>query len=49
LGGNSRRPKTKAELQEREAAGLWQAQVLAKFIGERKQRITVDVILKIHP
>jgi len=48
MGENLPRPKTKAELQEREAAGLWQAQVLAKSIGERKEKITIDVILKIH-
>jgi fido (protein-threonine AMPylation protein) len=48
MAGSFRRPKTKAELQEREAAGLWQAQVLAKSIGERREKITIDVIQKIH-
>lgn len=45
---NFQRPKTKDELKEKEAAGLWQAQVLAKEIGESSQKITIDVILHIH-
>lgn len=48
MEGSFRRPRTRAELHEREAAGLWQAQVLAKSIGDRKEKITIDVILKIH-
>jgi fido (protein-threonine AMPylation protein) len=42
------RPKTEIELQEREAAGLWKAQALAKSIGGSKEKITLDVILRIH-
>jgi len=48
MAGGFRRPNSKVDLQEREAAGLWQAQVLAKSIGERKEKITIDGILKIH-
>jgi fido (protein-threonine AMPylation protein) len=48
MGGSFHRPKNKAELQEREAAGLWHAQGLAKSIGERKEKVTIDVIRKIH-
>ena len=48
MEGRFHRPKNKAELQEREAAGLWQAQVLARSIGEHKQKITIDVIQRIH-
>lgn len=43
-----RRPRSENELKQREAAGLWQAQALAKQIGEGRQRITIDVILRIH-
>jgi fido (protein-threonine AMPylation protein) len=43
-----RLPKDEDELKEREAAGLWQAQVLAKEIGESKEKITLAVILRIH-
>ncbi|HUC02035.1 MAG TPA: Fic family protein [Candidatus Paceibacterota bacterium] len=42
------RPKTEAELKEREAAGLWQAQALTKQIAESSQKITIDIILRIH-
>jgi fido (protein-threonine AMPylation protein) len=42
------RPRTDQELKQREAAGLWRAQALAKEIGESKERITLDVILRIH-
>lgn len=45
---NFRRPRNEKELQEREAAGLWQAQALAKEIGEGSEKITIDVILRIH-
>lgn len=43
-----RRPRGEDELREREAAGLWRAQALAKEIGERKEKITLTVILRIH-
>ncbi|MEK7572352.1 MAG: Fic family protein [Patescibacteria group bacterium] len=42
------RPRNEKELQEREAAGLWRAQALAKSIGESKEKITLSVILRIH-
>jgi cell filamentation protein len=42
------RPKSEDELKEREAAGFWQAQALAKRIGEGSEKITIDVILGIH-
>jgi len=48
MAGGFRRPKSQPELLEREAAGLWQAQVLARSIGEHKEKITIDSILKIH-
>jgi len=41
-------PKDEQELKEREAAGLWQAQTLAKEIGESKEKITLQVIKRIH-
>jgi hypothetical protein len=41
-----RLPRSEKELQEREAAGLWRAQALAKSIGESKEKITIDVILR---
>lgn len=43
-----RRPKSDDDLKEREAAGLWQAQALAKKIGESSQKVTLNVILSIH-
>ena len=41
-------PKDDDEVKEREAAGLWRAQALAKDIGEGKEKITLAVILRIH-
>ncbi len=43
-----RRPKDDEELQELEAAGLWRAQALAKEIGESSEKITLEIILRIH-
>jgi fido (protein-threonine AMPylation protein) len=43
-----RRPRSEEELKQREAAGLWRAQALAKDIGESKERITLETILHIH-
>jgi hypothetical protein len=37
-------PRNDEEVQKREAAGLWKAQVLAKQIGEGKEKITLEVI-----
>ncbi len=48
MAKNFARPKTEDELKEREAAGLWLAQVLSKQIGESTEKITLDVILHIH-
>lgn len=48
MGKGLRRPKNKEELDGREAAGLWKAIALAKDIGERKEKITLAVILRIH-
>lgn len=42
------RPRSEDELKEREAAGFWQAQALAKKIAEGPEKVTVDVILRIH-
>ena len=42
------RPRKEEDLREKEAAGLWQAQALSKKIGEGSQKITIDVILRIH-
>lgn len=42
------RPRAEKDLKEREAAGLWQAQTLTKQIGESSEKITLDVILRIH-
>jgi fido (protein-threonine AMPylation protein) len=43
-----RPPKDDQELKQSEAAGLWQAQALAKEIGESPEKITLEVILRIH-
>ena len=43
-----RLPRGEDELKEREAAGLWQAQALAKEIGESDEKITLAIILRIH-
>ncbi len=48
MGRNFRRPRDEEELQEREASGLWQAQALAKDIGESSEKITIETILHIH-
>lgn len=42
------RPKDRTEVEHRETAGLWKAIALAKEIGESKERITLDTILRIH-
>ncbi len=43
-----RRPRDKNELDDREVAGLWKAISLARTIGESDERITLDVILRLH-
>lgn len=43
-----RRPRNQDELADREVAGLWKAIALAKKLGESKERITLDTILRIH-
>lgn len=43
-----KRSKTEKELQEREAAGLWRAQALARTIAESDEKITLEVILRVH-
>lgn len=43
-----RKPKSEEELQRREAAGLWKAQILAKNIAESDEKITLDVLLRLH-
>ena len=48
MAGRFLRPRSEEELLEREAAGLWRAQKLAKAIGEKKEKITIDAIRKIH-
>lgn len=42
------RPRSKAELGRREAAGLWKAIALSKKIGESGEKITLDTILGVH-
>jgi Fic family protein len=48
MARNSKLPKNEKELKEREAAGLWRAQALARKIGESNEKITLAVILHIH-
>ena len=43
-----KRPKSKTELDEREAAGFWKAIALANEIGLGDEKISLDVILRIH-
>lgn len=43
-----KRSKTEEELKEREAAGLWNAQALTRVIAESDEKITLEVILRIH-
>lgn len=43
-----RRPRTQAELDHLELRGLWQAQALAKDIAEGDDKITIEVILRVH-
>jgi len=46
--GKSKRPKTRTELEDLEAQGLWRAIALGKNIGEGNEKITLEVILRIH-
>lgn len=48
MGNNFVRPKNKEELEKFESAGLWKAQIEAKKIAEGKEKITLELILKIH-
>ena len=48
MAKNFRRPRSDEELKQSEAAGLWRAQALAKEIGQSSEKITIDVILRIH-
>lgn len=43
-----KRPRTKLELDALEVAGLWKAISESKRVAESNQKITLDVILKIH-
>ena len=43
-----RRPKDSEELQKREAGGLWMAQHLANKIAESTEKISIEVIWKLH-
>lgn len=43
-----RRPRTGPDLDRLEAAGFWQAIKLARRIGERSEKITLQSILDIH-
>ncbi|MEJ0053262.1 MAG: Fic family protein [bacterium] len=43
-----RPPKDKDELEDREVRGFWKAIALSKKIGESRERITLDTILRIH-
>lgn len=48
MGKGFKRPKDKDDLDDREVAGLWKAIALTREIGESNERITLDVILRIH-
>ncbi len=48
MGQLFKRPRNEEELKQLEASGLWKAQALAKDIGESKEKITLEVILRIH-
>jgi fido (protein-threonine AMPylation protein) len=43
-----KRPRTKQELEQLEADGLWKGIILSKKIGESNEKITLEVILRIH-
>ncbi len=43
-----KRPREKQKLEQLEAEGLWKAIALSKKIAESKEKITLEVILKIH-
>jgi len=45
---NFRRVRTHSEREEREAAGFWKAIHLVKEIAESQEKISLDIILKIH-
>jgi hypothetical protein len=44
----SRRPRTRTDLEDREAAGLWKAIALANKVGDESGKITLETILDIH-
>jgi hypothetical protein len=48
MSQTTRKPKDDIELQKREAAGLWAAQSLANKIARSSEKITIEVILKLH-
>lgn len=41
-------PRSKGELDDREAAGLWKAIALSKDLGESDERITLESVLRVH-
>ncbi|MEK7601739.1 MAG: Fic family protein [Patescibacteria group bacterium] len=41
-------PRNDAELKQKEAEGLWRAQIISKDIAESDERITVETIKRIH-
>jgi Fic family protein len=43
-----KRPREKHELEQLEAEGLWKAIIFSKKIGESNEKITLEVILRIH-
>jgi hypothetical protein len=43
-----KRPRNKEELEQLEAEGFWKAINLSKKIAESKEKITLEVILRIH-
>lgn len=43
-----RLPRTKTELENREAAGFWKAIALSNKIGASKERITLSTVQRIH-
>lgn len=48
MAKKSRRPKNREELDNKESRGLWQAQALSKEIAESSEKITLEVILRLH-
>ncbi len=48
MAASFQRPKNKEELEKSGFIGLWKAQIIAKKIGEGKEKITLESIREIH-